>query len=435
MKIAILGYAGQGKSAYDYWNKKGNELVICDQSPEIEVPKGVTAKLGRDYLRNLGEFDLIVRTPSIHPSKIVEENGPEILEKVTTNTNEFFKVSPTKNIIGVTGTKGKGTTSTLITKMLEKAGFTVHLGGNIGTPPLDLLAKKIKKDDWVVLELANFQLIDLKHSPHIGVCLMVEPEHMDWHEDVDEYIAAKQQMFINQEKTDIAVYYAKNDNSLAVADASEGQLIPFMQVPGAVIEKDIIKIDEVEICPVAMLKLLGQHNWQNACAAVTAVWQITQDVKAISSALTSFSGLPFRIELRGEVKGVRYYNDSFASAPGASIAAMHAIPGKKVMIIGGFDRMLELGDFVKELKAMKDIRKVVVIGQAGKRLIQEFESAKFTNFADMTLLSTMSEIVKFASAQAQKGDAVILSPGFASFDMFQNFEDRGKQFNAAVKKL
>ena len=215
MKIAILGFAGQGQSSYDYWNKKGNQITVCDQSPEVELPKDVTARLGRDYLRNLDDFDLLVRTPALHPRHIVAENSPKILDKVTSNTNEFFKVCPTKNIIGVTGTKGKGTTSTLIAKILQKAEHTVHLGGNIGTPPLDIL-KDIKKDDWVVLELANFQLIDLKYSPHIGVCLMVEPEHMDWHTDYEEYVAAKQQLFMNQTKTDKAIYYAKNKDSLSM---------------------------------------------------------------------------------------------------------------------------------------------------------------------------------------------------------------------------
>lgn len=179
MKIAILGYGEQGRAAYEYWNRNGNNITVCDQNESVELPANVDKQLGKNYLHDLEIFDLIVRSPSVHPSDISDANSSAILDKVTTVTDEFFRVCPTKNIIGVTGTKGKGTTSTLIARMLEADGKTVHLGGNIGTPPLDMLKAGIEDKDWVVLELANFQLIDIKHSPHIAVCLMVVPEHMD----------------------------------------------------------------------------------------------------------------------------------------------------------------------------------------------------------------------------------------------------------------
>ncbi|MCA9344928.1 UDP-N-acetylmuramoyl-L-alanine--D-glutamate ligase, partial [Candidatus Saccharibacteria bacterium] len=158
MKIAILGYGSQGKSAYNYW-QKGNDITICDSNPDIQLPSRVEYQLGPDYLENLERYDLIIRSPSIHPREIVAANNDRITRKITTVTEEFFRNCPAK-IIGVTGTKGKGTTSTLITKILETAGKTVHLGGNIGIPPLDMLKNEIKSTDIVVLELANFQLID-----------------------------------------------------------------------------------------------------------------------------------------------------------------------------------------------------------------------------------------------------------------------------------
>lgn len=431
MKIAIMGFAGQGQSSYEYWNKKGNEVVICDQSPEIEIPKGVTARLGRDYLRNLDEFDLLVRTPALHPRHIVAENSPEILDKVTSNTNEFFKVCPTKKIIGVTGTKGKGTTSTLIAKILEKAGHTVHLGGNIGTPPLDML-KDIKKDDWVVLELANFQLIDLKTSPKIGVCLMVEPEHMDWHTDYNEYLDAKSQLFINQAKTDKAIYYAKNDDSLSIAAAGDAEQIPYMEVPGAVVEKGIIKIDDAEIIPVAELKLLGEHNWQNVCAALTAAWQITQDTKAIKQALTSFTGLEHRLELVKEHKGVKYYDDSFGTTPSTATVAIRAFSQPKVLILGGSDKGAEYIELAKAVKS-SNVKKVVLIGDTGPEIQRALDNEGFTDYIHGA--SNMPDIVKEASALAKKGDVVLLSTACASFDMFKNYKDRGEQFKKAVKAL
>ncbi len=435
MEIAILGFAGQGRSAYEYWNRDGNELTICDQDAKLDIPAGAESQLGDDYLKNLDRFDLIIRTPVLHPRDIVAANSELILGKVTTVTNEFFKVCPSKNIIGITGTKGKGTTSALIANILEACGYRVHLGGNIGIPPLELLKNDIKPDDWVVLELANFQLIDLKTSPHIGVVLMVVPEHLDWHTDLEEYISAKQQLFMHQKSEDIAIYYAKSENSESVASASEGKLIPYFAPPGAIIENDDIVIGGQSICSTDELKLLGKHNWQNACAAVTAVWQVTQDVEAIRKVLATFTGLPYRIELRREVDGVRYYNDSFATAPDATVAAVEAISGHKVMILGGFERGLNLNKLASIIAEHgSKVRKVVVIGASGDRLIEALEKANFHNYI-RSQAKDMATIVNQAKEQAQPNDAVVLSPGFASFDMFKNFEERGVAFNDSVKAL
>lgn len=446
MRIAILGYAGQGKAAYEYWNCDGNEVVICDKNTDIDAPEGAKTRLGDDHLKNLDEFDLLVRTPILHPSKILDANpeSPDILDKVTTVTNEFLRVCPTQNIIGVTGTKGKGTTSTMIAQMLHAAGKRVHLGGNIGIAPLELLKgagaldKKVSDilpDDWVVLELANFQLIDLKYSPHIAVCLMIEAEHLDWHADMEEYIAAKQQLFIWQEPDDKAVYFEQNANSKRVAAAGKGVKISYFQEPGALVKNGTICIEDQVICATNELKLLGEHNWQNVCAAVTAVWQIEQNIPAMRKVLKSFGGLPFRIELRREVDGIKYYDDSFATASGATIAAIEAIQEKKVLILGGFDRGLSLEKLADSLKKYeRDIRKVILVGAAAGRLKEMLEQKGFYNYVEESSRN-MDAIVRRARDFAHQGDAVVLSPAFASFDMFKNFEDRGRQFNEAVDKL
>jgi UDP-N-acetylmuramoylalanine--D-glutamate ligase len=434
MKIAILGFGMQGRAAYEYW-RDGNEITVCDENEELAVPAGVPSQLGQDYLKGLDGFDLIVRSPSIYPRDITAANSPAILEKVTTVTNEFFRVCLTRNIIGVTGTKGKGTTSTLIAKMLEADGKRVHLGGNIGTPPLDLLKDTIRPDDWVVLELANFQLIDLKYSPHIAVCLMVVPEHLDWHGDEDEYFGAKMQLFRYQTPDDSAIYYAADPTSQRIAATSPGSKIPYLSPPGAVVNNGSISIDGQTICRTNELKLLGQHNWQNVCAAVTAVWQVTQNVEALRSVLTSFSGLPYRIEFRREQGGVRYYNDSFAASPHAPIAAIEAISGKKVVIIGGFDRGLDLDDLAAAFHRLQhQIRRILLVGASAPRTAAVLKQHGFTNFT-LSNADKMATIVAEATGLADKGDAVVLSPGFASFDMFKNFEDRGQQFNEAVENL
>jgi UDP-N-acetylmuramoylalanine--D-glutamate ligase len=436
MKIAILGYARQGQSAAEYFSQdKKNEITICDIKENIKLPKNYQKKLGKTYLDNLDEFDLIVRSPSIHPNNIVKSNDAKILEKVTTTTNIFFEVCPTKNIIGVTGTKGKGTTSTLISKMLEKAGYRVHLGGNIGLDPLQLLKENIKAQDWVVLELANFQLIDLKLSPRIAICLTFTPEHLDWHTNTNEYLQAKKQLFRWQKKDEIAIYYSANNYSTQIASASNGKQIPYLKKPGAIVENDLVKIDGKIICQRNEIKLIGDHNLQNICAAVTAVWQITQDIKSIKSAIETFSGLPHRIEFVKEINNIRFYNDSFATAQGATIAAINAIKENKVLILGGYDRGMDLNEIIAEIRLHKnDISNFVLIGSTANLLKKELSDNGFSNFT-VVKSKEMKDIVKTAYSLAKPGEAVIFSPAFASFDMFKDFEDRGNQFKNQVMYL
>lgn len=434
MKVAIVGFGREGQSALPYWLGRGAEVTVCDQDPRKEVPEGTSKQLGPDYLQNLDRFDVIVRTVGMHP-KIILAANPGVKNKITTNLDEFFRVCPTKNIIGVTGTKGKGTTASLITKMLEAAGKHVFLGGNFGIPAFSFLPK-LTKDSWVVLELSSFMLYDLTHSPHIGVCLMVQPEHLDWHGDKDDYFRSKANLFAHQTEHDIAIYFANNTDSHKIASYSPGDKIAYYDEPGAYIHDHKVMIDQTVLCKTDELKLLGKHNWQNVCAAVTAVWQVTRAPDAIRKVLTAFTGLPHRLELVRRVEGVDYYNDSFASDPYATEAAITAIPGKKVLVVGGWDeRRLPLDHLAVTIKEhTKDIRTVILIGASAERLGNALKAADYTNLR-ISPAKTMNEIITEARAHAQKGDAVVLSPGFPSFDMFIDFEDRGLQFKEAVHKL
>ncbi len=434
MRVAILGFAGQGQSAYEYWNRDGNEITICDRDTSVNLPSDVASRLGEDYLKNLERFDLLVRTPALHPRDIQNANPdmPNILDKMTSVTNEFFLVCPSRNIIGITGTKGKGTTSTLIAKILEAAGKKVHLGGNIGIPPLDMLKVGIQADDWVVLELANFQLIDLRYSPPLAVCLMVEPEHQDWHDNLEEYITAKQQLFRWQKPEEIAIYYADSDNSKKVTEISAGNKIPYMKSPGAEVIDDKISIEGQTICDVKDLKLLGKHNWQNACAAVTAVWQIDKNTGAMRSVLTSFTGLEHRLELVREFDGAKYYDDSFGTTPETAIVAIEAFEQPKIVILGGSDKGATYEKLAKTVKE-GNVRKAVVIGDTGPAIAEALKQAGFMDVIEGG--KSMSEIMDVAKSHAQSGDVVLLSTGCASFGLFKNYKDRGEQFKKVVQEL
>ena len=432
MKVAILGYGEQGRSAYEYWKSQGAEITICDQSETLELPLDVDKHQGETHLNHLDAFDLIVRSPFVKPADIVAANTPEIAEKVTTVTNEFFRVCPAKNIVGVTGTKGKGTTSTLIAKMLEADGKRVHLGGNIGIPPLDLLKNNIQPDDWVVLELANFQLIDLQYSPHIAVCLMVVPEHLDWHRDVNEYYTAKTQLFRHQTPDDFAIYYAANEDSKRIASTGKGWLIPYMERPGAFVENEQTVVDNQPVCSVRDLKLLGQHNWQNACAAITAFWKVSQNLEAIRQVLTTFSGLEHRLEFVREVNDVKYYDDSFGTTPETAMVAIQAFGQPKVVILGGSDKGASYDELAKVV-ATSNVRHALTIGKMGPKIAEALIAAGYDN--GMSGGGTMKDIVDEAAKLAEPGDVVLLSTACASFDMFKNYKDRGEQFRSAVMAL
>lgn len=430
MNVAILGFDVEGKASYEYFKARGDHITICDQNESVEVPGSVPTQLGDNYLDGLDRFDLLVRTPGLHPNKILQKN-PGVADKITSGTNEFFKACPTTNIIGVTGTKGKGTTSTLITKMLEADGKQVYLGGNIGVPALSFV-NQLQKDSWVVLELSSFQLIDLKYSPHIAVCLMVVPEHLNWHADMDEYTTAKSQLFAHQKPDDRAIYFSDNETSKQIARTGEGQKMSYYSEPGAVVLEDHVMMDTRVICETSELKLLGEHNWQNICAAITAVWEATQNIEAIRSVLTTFSGLEHRLEFVREVGGVKYYDDSFGTTPETAIVALQAFTEPKVVILGGSDKGAEFNELAKVV-AQNNVRRAVIIGDTGPKIIEALGRAGFTNLALGG--NTMQEIIATCRHAAQPGDIVLLSTGCASFGLFKDYKDRGNQFKTIVQAL
>lgn len=436
MKIAIVGFATEGQATGVYFARRGHEITVCDQNADVHVPEAYEKQLGEAYLNDLDRFDVIVRSAGIPPRVILGEN-PGVEAKITTAVNEFLAHCPTPNTIGITGTKGKGTTSTLTTKMLEAGGRKVWLGGNIGRSPLEFI-DEIKPDDWVVLELSSYQLSDLRHSPHIAACLLVVPEHLDWHADMEDYTNAKKNLFRQQSENDIAIYYSENETSRDIAAVSTGTKLPYYTEPGAHIENDVLVMEGNAICSVHDFKLIGKHNWQNACAATTVAWVSgIKDKEVLRTALTSFSGLPHRIESVREADGVAYYNDSFATGVHATIAAVEAIARPKVLIIGGYDRMLPLAHFAKFIAGQpaETFRHVLVIGASGPRMGAELRKAGFDNFTVDTKSHTMDAVVAHARQFARPSDAVLLSPGFASFDMFKNFEERGNLFRDTVNAL
>ena len=430
MNVAIIGFGLEGQSALAYWQQQGAVVTICDQAVDLQIPHGIYSQLGEHYLDNLDRFDIIMRSAGIAPAIILAKN-PTVKDKITTVINEFLRISPTKNIIGITGTKGKGTTSTLTAKMLEAAGKDVYLGGNIGVSPFEFLPK-LTPDSWVILELSSFQLIDINHAPHIAACLMVVPEHLNWHADMQDYVQAKSQLFVHQSPNDTAIYFADSQLSHQIASNSPGKKIAYYDEPGAYVFDDKIMIDNTVICTVDELKLLGKHNWQNACAAATIVWQVTHAPDAIRNILTTFTGLPHRLEFVREFEGIQYYDDSFGTTPETAEVAVAAFARPKVVILGGSDKGAAF-DMLAKAVVENNVRHVITIGDTGPKIAAELQAAGFSNITPGG--KTMPEIVANARAVAKSGDVVLLSTGCASFGLFDNYKDRGNQFKEVVSQL
>lgn len=426
-KVAILGYGVEGQSAYRYFAAQGDDITIYHKERPADLPEDVKVVEQANATELMG-FDVVVRSPAVAPSKLHTDG------RITTITNEFFSIFDPTRIVGVTGSKGKGTMSALIHAMLEAAGKRTHLAGNIGVPVLDLLPD-LKDGDYVVLEMSSFQLWDLQKSPHIAVVGMITPDHLDVHADFDDYISAKANIGRHQNAEDIMIFHPTNEHSKWIADQSPAATKLRYNTPEAAhIEDDQFVIAEQRICKVSDVQIPGRHNLENICAALTAAWQITQDTEALGRAIAEYKGLEHRIEFVRNVDGVDYYDDSFAASTSAAVVAAQAFAAPKVMILGGFDRGIDLEPMVQEL-AQINLRKVLLIGQTAPRLRELFEAAGKGEWVEQLDAATMPDIVKHAHDVAEKGDVVVLSPGSASFDMFKDYKERGNQFKEAVKAL
>jgi UDP-N-acetylmuramoylalanine--D-glutamate ligase len=457
VKIGIVGWGIEGKSAFEYFGAEHEYLIVNEQplndfpqeSDKIKIqhldnkkPTGVTGNVkDLSYLEGLENCDKIVLTPTSR--KNLEEkfkDNHEFWTKTTTALDIFFETVKTKNIIGVTGTKGKGTTSTLLYQMLQAAGKRAFLGGNIGRSVLDFV-RDVQVDDWVVLELSSFQLYKFKYSPRVAVCLMIVSEHLDWHPDFNDYIEAKSNIFTHQKVEDIAIYFDANEYARQLAYRSPGVKIPFYLTPGARVREDgkiVIGEPEVELIYKNEIKLLGEHNLQNICAATTAVWfslsELEDQVKteSLRKVLSTFTGLEHRLEFVREIEGVKYYDDSFGTTPETAIVALKSFSQPKVIVLGGSDKGADYTSLAEEI-AKNNVRQVVTTGETGAKIAGLLRQKGYNQITEG--VQTMPEIVKQAHQIAQNGDVVLLSTASASFDLFKDYKDRGNQFKQAIQGL
>lgn len=428
MRVAIAGYGIEGESNYRYWSAdESNEVVIVDERPELDNTPGPDAMiiLGQGAFARLAGFDLVIRTAGLSPRKISTDG------KVWSATNEFFAKCPA-HVIGVTGSKGKGTTSSLIAYILEEAGRKVWLIGNIGVPSLDVLGK-VRPEDIVVYELSSFQLWDLEKSPQTAVLLHIEPEHLNIHEGMDDYVGAKANITRYQGSGDKLIYNSKNTYSKDIASGSVATKVAYPDDQAANIHDGYFCYGEEKLFSVESLKLKGEHNQQNTLAAIDAVWSFVQDPAVIERGVAKFSGLPHRLSFVKEVDGVGYYDDSIATTPSSAIAALRSFDNQhKVVILGGSSKGSGFSELAKEL--MKHDSFALLVGAVAGEIAEEFNRVGYNNYETLDD-AAMPTVVEKAKERAAGRGVVLLSPAAASFGLFKNYADRGDQFIDAVNGL
>jgi UDP-N-acetylmuramoylalanine--D-glutamate ligase len=444
--IAVIGYGVEGASVVRFLvSQSVGEISIFDEkksTTDISYPSSSTTHIDVRIgpILDLSRYDMIIVSPGVRIDLPVIQKAEKQGVVVTTGTNLFMDMCPCK-VIGVTGTKGKGTTSSLITEMLKADGVDAYLGGNIGIAPLDFL-EKLTSHSCVVLELSSFQLSSLKKSPDIAVIVMVTSEHLDYHKDTHEYVEAKAGIVLNQKPHGEVVVNVDYPNSVHIAELSKKH---YWQVSakhtvkrGAYVSRgNVMWSDGKEtetIIPVNKIFIPGKHNWENVCAAVATAKILGIANSSIVRIIELFKGLPHRIEFVREVGEVRYYDDSFSTVPETAIAALEAFDEPKVLILGGSSKNSDFTELGNVIASCKSLRAIIGIGKEWIR-IKEAVGYQLSAISVVENCKNMKEIIEVAHDVAKPGDVVLLTPACASFDMFKNYKDRGEQFKKIVLAL
>ena len=397
--------------------------------------------LGPDYLEHLSAYTRIWRTPGIpilHPAlQAARQQGA----RLDSQTRLFFALAPTP-ILGVTGTKGKGTTAMLLAAALAAGPFdTVHIGGNIGTPPITFL-NALSQNHLALLELSSFQLQDLNRSPHISVVLRIAEDHLDYHTNRQEYIQAKHAICRYQTPADWLVFNQDCPQAQAFADQSPARCLSFSTgsecEAGAWTTADQLWLKHPQgikeiVCALDEIPLRGRHNHENVAAATAAALAAGASTAQIAASIRAFKGMPHRLEYVGTIDGVGYYNDSLGTTPDAAAAALQAFEEPLVLLAGGASKGADFSLFAKQI-GKSDVRAVILLGEEGSRIKTAINAQGHFRGIVIENIHSMAEAVERAKEQAQPGDIVLLSPACASFGMFTNYRDRGEQFKQAVRQ-
>ena len=450
-KVAIIGIGVSNIPLIEYFHDLKSEVTVFDNKEIDDIDKTVVDKIvnfgmsfsfGKNYLEKLTGFDIIFRSPSCLP------NLPELVKEaergaiITTEVEMVLELAPCRTI-GVTGSDGKTTTTTLISEILKQEGFNVWLGGNIGIPLFTKISEMLP-EDIVVLELSSFQLMDMKISPNVAVITNITPNHLDKHTDMDEYIMAKKNIFKYQTKDDLLVLNFDNPITKSFKDDAKGEAIFFSSKnkieDGYIIDNGVIKLCKdglrYHVYDTKTMILRGVHNFENASAAIIATKRFVKLENAIE-VFNTFKGVEHRLELVKETKTrIKWYNDSVSSSPTRTMAGLNAFALRNLILIaGGYDKNLDYEPLAKPI--IDNCKILILLGQTAEKIEKAVKKElKHSNKTiDIYRCDSLKDTVLLADKLAVKGDIILFSPASASFDMFKNFAERGKIFKEYVEQI
>ncbi len=435
-KVLILGFGREGKSTLSTLLKVGNykEIAIADKN-QVELGEeysnvGIELICGDSYLSVLDDFDIVFKSPGIVLNKDIKEYKCEIVSQ----TEIFFRRFK-KQIVGITGTKGKSTVTTLIAHILKSAGVDMVLGGNIGIPVFEV-AEDIKEGTIAVIELSCHQLEYMTVSPHIGVLLNIYEEHLDHYGTVEKYAASKRKIYENQSEGDILICNINNAPSDYV-----GEMVSVMLKKDGVGKADIevdgayIKAFNYEYkIPTNEIQLLGEHNYYNIAIAYEVCRRLGVSEEEFTNGLRTYQTLPHRLQYIGTFDGVKYYDDSISTACETTMQALSSLVDTNTVLIGGMDRGINY-EKLEEFLCSAKVEHIILMEATGKRILEEIKE-NFKGFERperLIYVEHLEDAVKKAKEITQKGKSCVMSPAAASYGIFKNFEDRGEHFAAYVR--
>jgi len=443
-KVAVVGIGISNRPLIHLLLQHGISVTACDRNTrgsfDSEIDRlevlGARLQLGDGYLDGLDGFDVVFRTPGMHPDIPALKQARAAGAEITSEMEAFFKVCPAK-IIAVTGSDGKTTTTTIIAGLLERAGYRTFVGGNIGRP---LLADvpMMSENDIAVLELSSFQLMTMRMSPQIAVITNLAPNHLDVHSSMEEYVNAKRNIYLHQKEGDRLILNWDNGITKEFQHSSPGNVEYFSRKEelsqGTSIHNDAIYRNGRKILALKDILIPGVHNIENYMAAIAAVADFVPN-QIIEDFAKNFGGVEHRIELVRELNGVRYYNDSIASSPTRTIAGLRSFREKVILIAGGYDKKIPYDALGPEI--VEHVKLLVLTGATGTKIREAVLAASVNGVKAPEIIEKedFGEAILAAHEAAKQGDVVILSPASASFDCFKNFMERGQKFKEIVLAL
>ena len=448
-KVAIIGLGVSNIPLIDYMHEKGALVTLFDNRKQEELSEEIINKInnysfkyigGEDNLKELKGFDIVFRSPSCLPTRPELEAEKERGAIITSEIEMLMKLAPCK-IIGVTGTEGKTTTSSIIYAIVKEAGYTCYLGGNIGNPIFTKL-NTITENDIIVLEMSSFQLMEMDVSPNISLVTNIFPDHLNVHKDMDEYIDSKKNIFMHQNSDDLVVLNYDNEITRNFEKDVKGNVVFFSSKEdlndGYIYDKNSGNIVlcknsvKTNIINKSDIKLRGIHNYENICAAL-AVTASLVDTKTQVKAIKEFIGVEHRLEFVREIGGVKYYNDSIGTSPASTIAGLNAFDENIILLAGGSDKGLDYTEIGE--KIAEKVGTLILCGPTSKIIEKATKDALHGKQINIIYVKNMQEAVLKAKENAKPGDIVLLSPASASFDLYKNFAERGKTFKYYVDSI